>query len=185
MSSTYANWMEEARKWECGCGNKDEDNKSSLRPNCHLTVWYSWFHIMAIIWKIIKYSLFVLLVTYEHICLCSHNSLDSTHISCDSRSSLPVGRRSCRWSWKNNTVRQDDVNPLVAGTGSPSNRKRGIMLPLPVACASVGRPWVRTGLICHLVVRMWVGFFHRCGEAEKCKMHIHRRYSKWICVTLF
>lgn len=46
------------------------------------------------------------------------------------------------------------------------------LLLLPMACASVGGPRVRAGLLCHVVIRMWVRLLHWSGEAEKQRKEI-------------
>lgn len=105
-------------------------------------------------------------VTYGRTCLCFHSIPGSTGTSCGSRSSLPACRPSCRWSCSgNNTVRQEAMTyPQPQRRGQEEevspNRK------WPVAWTSVGGPRVRAGLFSHLVVRVWVGLFHRGGEAE-------------------
>lgn len=127
--------------------------------------------------------------TYGHICLCSRNSPDSTGTSCGSRSSPPACRPSCRWSWKNNTVRQDALTPHWQEQEAIPNRKWVTSLLLPVARASVGGPRVRAGLLCHVVVRMRVRLFHRGGEAaakdnKHTLWHIIDSQGKWKSVIL-
>lgn len=56
---------------------------------------------------------------------------------------------------------------LSPGRKRKSGRKWVILLPLPVAHAFIGSPWIRAGLLSHLVIRMQVGFLYWGGEAVR------------------
>lgn len=56
---------------------------------------------------------------------------------------------------------------LSPGRKRKSGRKWVILLQLPVAHAFVGSPWIRAGLLSHLVIRMQVGLLYWGGEAVR------------------
>lgn len=152
-----------------------KDDKTSLDENWNLPKFFfsvNIWHLDFLAHKLnVRRCEDFSIITYGHICLCSHNSRDSTGTSCGSLSSLPACRPSCSWSWKNNTVKQGNLTlPWMEQEARHTGNESSLLLPM--ACASVGGPRVRAGLLCHVVVRMWVGLLHWSGEAEKQRKEI-------------